>query len=617
MGSFQGEQAVAIRSVNPGQERVRPVLVHLSPLPDTRNGIADYAAAILLDLIRDYECIAVVENPADVSDQIRSLCHVISYEQYHQIADDLRCERHLAHIGNNSDHIPILNVASSVPCVVVLHDLTLHYLMERWALDMFGSIQFFRATLWALHGARGAELVDAKHTQKWPVQSVYTELNCLPLLNETASALITHSHYGHVLVQSVGFSNPVQVVPHFARIPDPDLKARRRAAFRRRHGIGPETVVFASLGFVTPNKIITAVLNALSNLPHGLSDWCYVIGGENRDPRVHELARTLPFQGRLIVLDYLPEEEFDTVLAATDAVINLRVPTSGETSGTVCRALAFGIPCIVNNHGWYAELPDGATWKVDPSLEGCTRELPMFLIRSLLDRDERAAKAESALAYARDTLALDRVVEAYREVIEEAHARQQESSLPPQPVVAPLRFAPRTSFSTIETTPDVLLKRLLTGEIVSQPAADVRRITIPAAGPELDWITHETETPALTQAFTAVEIEDGIGGLVLAAADAAYSLDTGDLLTLAVIARKPSIQHPLVMRSLLSRPLFQAASFEDDIARILTEAGFQVLRRSRTDVPPATSDGDFCQIILMTARKASQAEPVMMGFQTT
>ena len=617
MENFQGEQAEAGRFVEPAQKRGRPILVHLSPLPDTRNGIADYAAAILLDLIQDYECIAVVEKPGDVSDRIRSLCHVISYEQYHQLSDDLRCERHLAHIGNNSDHIPVLNVVSTVPSVVVLHDLTLHYLMERWAQDMFGSTQFFRAALWALHGARGAELVDAKHTRKQPVQSVYTELNCLPLLNETAAALITHSHYGHVLAQSMGFANPVRVVPHFARIPDGDLKARRRAAFRRRHGIRAETTVFASLGFVTPNKIITTVLQALSGLPKGVSDWCYVIGGENRDANVRELARTLPFQGRVIILDYLPEEEFDAVLAAADVVINLRIPTSGETSGTVCRALAFGLPCIVNNHGWYAELPDAAIWKVDPSLEGCAQELPVFLIRSLLDRDERAAKAEAALAYARDTLALHRVVEAYREVIEDAHARRQENPLPPPPVVVPFRFAPRASFSTIETTSDVLLTRLLTGEIVSQTAAEVRRVVIPAAGPELDWIAHDVEVPALTQAFAAVEVEDGIGGMVLAATDAAYLLETGDLLTLAVIARKPSTRHPLVIPSLLSRPLFQAPSFEEDIARILTSAGFQVLRRSRTDVPPAAPDGGFCQITLMTARKVSQMPPVMMGFETT
>lgn len=612
MGKLQEEQGVTARSADPTQACARPVLVHLSPLPHTRNGIADYAATILLELIHDYECIAVVENPSDVSEQIRSVCHVLSYEQYNQVIDELRHERHIAHIGNNTDHIPIINVISDVPSAVVLHDLTLHYLMERWAQDMYGSIQFFRSTILALHGPQGAELVDAKHFRKVPVQSVYSELSCLPLLNDTAAALITHSLYGHVLARSMGYSNPVRVVPHFAKIPDPDLKARRRAAFRKRYGIDSETTVYASLGFVTPNKIISAVLNALSNLPKGMSDWCYVIGGENRDPHVMDLIRTLPFQGRVIVLNYLPEEEFDTVLAAADAVINLRVPTSGETSGTVCRALAFGLPCIVNNHGWYAELPDAATWKVDPSLEGCMRELPMFLIRSLLCPDERVAKSEAALAYARDTLDLDRVVESYREVIEEAHARRQDSSVPTPPTAAPLRFAPRESFSTIEITPDVLLSRLLMGEVVSQPAADVRRIAIPAAGPQLDWISHEAEAPALTQAFAAVEVEDGIGGMVLAATDAACLTETGDLFTLAVIARKLPIQHPPLMLS--SRPLFQAVSFDDDIAKILTDAGFQVLRRGCTDVPPAEPEGGFCQIILMTARKVSQTAPIMTGF---
>ncbi len=52
------------------------------------------------------------------------------------------------------------------------------------------------------------------------------------------------------------------------------------------------------------------------------------------------------------------EAAFIEELEQTDLCIALRHPTMGETSAVVMRALQLGIPTIVSNTGWYAELPD-------------------------------------------------------------------------------------------------------------------------------------------------------------------------------------------------------------------------------------------------------------------
>ena len=63
-------------------------------------------------------------------------------------------------------------------------------------------------------------------------------------------------------------------------------------------------------------------------------------------------------------LDYVPEEGLWSLMAACDALVNLRYPTMGETSGSVIRALSLGKPLIVSDVGWFHELPDDVVLKV-------------------------------------------------------------------------------------------------------------------------------------------------------------------------------------------------------------------------------------------------------------
>ena len=51
-------------------------------------------------------------------------------------------------------------------------------------------------------------------------------------------------------------------------------------------------------------------------------------------------------------------------MAACDAIVSLRSPTMGETSGSAIRALSLGKPLVVSDVGWFAELPDDAVLKV-------------------------------------------------------------------------------------------------------------------------------------------------------------------------------------------------------------------------------------------------------------
>ena len=62
---------------------------------------------------------------------------------------------------------------------------------------------------------------------------------------------------------------------------------------------------------------------------------------------------------------YVDLTQFYLYLKALDAMINLRYPSAGESSGTFARALAEGRAVIVNNYGSFAEVPGDVALKVE------------------------------------------------------------------------------------------------------------------------------------------------------------------------------------------------------------------------------------------------------------
>jgi hypothetical protein len=61
----------------------------------------------------------------------------------------------------------------------------------------------------------------------------------------------------------------------------------------------------------------------------------------------------------------MSEQEFRRAAAATDACINLRYPSAGETSGIEIRFMGAGKPVLVSNGEETARYPEGACLRVD------------------------------------------------------------------------------------------------------------------------------------------------------------------------------------------------------------------------------------------------------------
>jgi glycosyltransferase involved in cell wall biosynthesis len=104
-------------------------------------------------------------------------------------------------------------------------------------------------------------------------------------------------------------------------------------------------------------------------------------------------------------------------MAACDAIVSLRSPTMGETSGSAIRALSLGKPLVVSDRGWFAELPDEAVIKVP--VDELEEDRLAAALEALTDRAVRTSMGAAARRLVEREHRVDRVAEAYAAALEE------------------------------------------------------------------------------------------------------------------------------------------------------------------------------------------------------
>jgi glycosyltransferase involved in cell wall biosynthesis len=398
----------------------RAGLVVFTPLPPLPNGIADYSYELLGGLAAHFDCTVVVEDgsigtlaPAGVT--------VITETEYRLRAASLASLLHLYQLGNNRDHIYILPYLQSCPGLVVLHDLTLHYLLDQAAMGVDDVARYIDA-LEAEHGAAGLVLGEQFRRFGLRENNLFFDMPMTGGVIRSSRGIIVHSKYGAVKVRARCPSAPVTVVPHQYSPPPPD-EIQDAANVRRELGVADSDLLFMSLGFASRAKRIDSAMRALAAIRDRLPPFKYVIAGEQRPHEVDipGLTASLGLRDQVIVTGYVAERRFFSLLQAADVVINLRYPIGGETSGTMIRALGAGACVVVVDRGPFAEIAPGAAMPLRWG-PGFDERLAEALLRLAQDPALRRRIGDTARAVTTTANSLDMTVAGYRSAIAKAQA---------------------------------------------------------------------------------------------------------------------------------------------------------------------------------------------------
>ena len=357
-------------------------VAYYSPLPPSRSGIADYSALLLPELEKRID--VAVARPG-------------------RFRRDPAADVALYHVGNDAEaHGWIVEALRRRPGVVVLHDFVLHHLVVGLTFAR-GDAAGYLAAMEREGGLVGRLLAYAVLDNKLP-PLWETRPEDFPLTGEIlkdATALIVHSRYVERRAREVGYDRPI------VRIPHPAWPVR---------DVAPAPVegepLFGCFGHLNETKRIEELVAAFAQV-HGRHPAARLLLVGSLAVRLARLELPEGVEHR----DYVPEDELWSLMAACDAIVSLRSPTMGETSGSAIRALSLGKPLVVSDAGWFAELPDEAAIKV-PVDDHEVATLAAAL-EALTNERVRAQMAAAAKQLVDQEHRLDRVAEAYAAALEE------------------------------------------------------------------------------------------------------------------------------------------------------------------------------------------------------
>jgi glycosyltransferase involved in cell wall biosynthesis/SAM-dependent methyltransferase len=310
-------------------------------MPPAKTGIADYSEALVNELSRLAEV-----RIFDSSNRRAAM----SFDP-----DDFDVA--LYHIGNNSWHDFVYETALRRPGVVVMHEANLHHLLAELTIKR-GDWEAYVAECEYNGGAEA--LARARQAQTLKIGPDYEGLAMTRRLLEASRGLIVHSNFVAEQMREQGFAGPVATIPHGAWVPEVD-----RNGAREQLGVDESNFLVGAFGHIKPYKRIAESLRAFRRLVRLEPNVRMVLVGEpHPEFAVGQMIRTLGLTEHVRVLGYTPIDKFVDYIAACDAILNLRYPTVGETSGSLQRALGLGRAVIVSDAGAFSELPDDICLKV-------------------------------------------------------------------------------------------------------------------------------------------------------------------------------------------------------------------------------------------------------------
>ncbi len=356
-------------------------VAYYSPLPPSRSGVADYSALLLPALEERLE--VVVARPG-------------------RLRREPKADVCLYHVGNDAEaHGWIVEALRRRPGAVVLHDFVLHHLVVGLTFgrgDMAGYLSAMEREAGLVGRLLGHAVLDNKIPPLWE-----TRPEDFPLAGEVlqqATGLIVHSRYVEQQARRIGFDGSIHRVPHPAW-PDPAVEPAE---------IGGSPL-FGCFGNLTDGKRVPQLLRAFEQLRRRRPEARLLLVGA-----ASARLASLDLPEGVVREDYVDERRLWSLMAACDAVVGLRWPTMGETSGTAIRALGLGKPLVVSDVGWFSELPDEVAAKVP--VDEREEDTLLAALEALSDEPARTAMGQAARRLAEGEHRLDRVADAYAAALE-------------------------------------------------------------------------------------------------------------------------------------------------------------------------------------------------------
>ena len=218
------------------------------------------------------------------------------------------------------------------------------------------------------------------------------------------------------LVRAHG-ARDVRTVPGIVLPRQPDSQQRQRT--RARLGVRDEECLFLYLGAIGVANGLDLLLQAVEQLPEGV-DARVVIAGDGSARNWFAEAIAAMRLSKITLLPPVSQDEAGALLAAADVGLHLLRPDPIFASALPSKALEYlgaSLPFVTTVPGLPSEVAVASGGAAVTSAAGLRAELARWASTSPAERRERG---QQALRYGLDHFGLERSVERFEELLEEA-----------------------------------------------------------------------------------------------------------------------------------------------------------------------------------------------------
>jgi len=303
------------------------------------------------------------------------------------------CDAPVYHVGDNYLlHEGGLYWLARTRGIVCLHDFFLGNLFLGWT----SQTKNFAQSASILSHWYGEEMVDYWERHAASIDFIEKTHRAAPLtewIASQASAVVSHSTWGmgRVLLSCPG---PIRVVPLPYVVPSDICMPTAKVL---GHG---KRLLLLTIGHVNPNKRAECVIKAIGGNNTLRDCVTYTLAGYiELGMRQHLEKLAAEMSVDLRICGEVTDKELCELLSASDVVCCLRNPTLEAASASTIEAMLAARAVIVEDLGFYSELPDDCVCKIHPENEEA--DLTAVLLELAADPIRREALGERASAWAK------------------------------------------------------------------------------------------------------------------------------------------------------------------------------------------------------------------------
>lgn len=395
-------------------------IAYFTPLNPVKSGISDYSEELLPILKNSLDIDIFIDNGySPINKGIANFFDIYSHKHFEKMNKNKKYDLCLYQMGNSKYHAYMLKYLLKYPGLMVLHDLTLSGLILYFFNKdgLFNRDKFLKC-IFRNHGYIKYTKIKKILEKNKPIDNYDLSQNFAKVFLDFSILTLVHNQFSKKFLENQVSFCKIWTTKHQGIPYEFDYETKKK--LKAKNNIYDE-IVISAFGRITFTKRIDVLLKAFSKLVNEMNIKnvkLFLVGELQDDVRQQILGiiKKEKLEDVTTITGYVGKDEFNKYLEITDVCVNLRFPTSGETSGTLVKALSYGIPVITTNYAQYREYPDSCCWKLDLGIDEINL-LSEYLFELVTNENIRKIMSRNAYDYAKITNNINETVNDYLRAI--------------------------------------------------------------------------------------------------------------------------------------------------------------------------------------------------------